>query len=134
MLRAGARLLRHALGALRALSATISKNSCGDSAQRKDDTDCRDLARPHERMARVKFPSALLREQPLGGFARLALLTEIAAAFDHPAQYVVREFDPAYVEALLDAQQAAVDQSPKRAGRGVSSAMISPTSRGSDSR
>jgi hypothetical protein len=50
----------------------------------------------------------------LGLGQRLALPPHAAALTDHAAQHVVRHLDAAQVEAVLNAQQAAVDQHGER--------------------
>ena len=62
---------------------------------------------------------ALLRQHLFGGFARFALMAQVAAALDHAAQHVVGQLDSAHVEAFLDTQQPPIDQRRERVGRGA---------------
>src|SRR5207302_9710543 len=112
-----ASFLRHALGAMRTLAAEVSQHRRTDRRNCQHRARGRDLPRPQRRAPRRELPGALLREQPLGGLAGLALLALVAAALDDRAQHVVRELDAAQVEPLLDAQQPPVDEHRERAGR-----------------
>ena len=51
--------------------------------------------------------------------ARFALVPHVAARAHHAAEHVVREFDAAHVEAILDSQQTSIDQCRERIRRGT---------------
>ena len=113
-LRLHARLLREVLGAFRALRAEVREDRRGDGADGEHDADGGDLAGADQRVARCGGPLALLLQHLLGGFARLALMPQVAAGLDHAAQHVVGQFDAAHVEPFLDAQQPPVDERRER--------------------
>src|SRR6266576_3486414 len=75
------------------------------------------ILRARPRLARGAHALAVRLELPLGLIARRALEPQIAARLDDAAEHVVRELDPAQVEALLDAQQPPVDERGERFGR-----------------
>ena len=83
-------LLRQVLGALRALRAEVREDRRGDGADGEHDADGGDLPGADQRVACCGGPLALLLQHLLGGFARFALMPQVAARLDHAAQHVVR--------------------------------------------
>ena len=78
LLSRGARLLGHPLGAVRPLTAEVSQYRCAERRDRQYRAGTRNLPRPCRCAPRGELARALLGEQPLGGFARLALVALIA--------------------------------------------------------
>ena len=111
------RLLGLRFRLLRALHAEPAEDRAGDGDHGQHAARRRDLARPHQRLSRRPLARALRFQLPLGLVARVALEPQVAAGLHHAAEHVVGELDAADVEALLDAQQAPVDQLRQRAGR-----------------
>ena len=74
----GARLLGHALGAVRPLAAEVGEHRRAERRDRQHRTGARDLPGPYRCAPRGELARALLGEQPLGGFTRLALVALIA--------------------------------------------------------
>src|SRR5262249_25644211 len=89
LLRSGPRLLRFALGAPRALTAEVGQHrgGNGDSCQYRAGRG--DLPCARRRTPRCKLAFFLLGKEPFRGFARLALLTAVAARLDDSAKHIV---------------------------------------------
>src|SRR6202040_2376252 len=113
------RLLRLEFGAARTLAAEIGEHGGHERADGEHRAADGDLAGAHHRAARGEFARVLLGEEPFGRLARLALPAQIPAALDDTAQDIMRELDATHVQALFDAQQAAVDQGRQRIGAGA---------------
>ena len=70
-----------------------------------------------QRAVRRQLPFLLQGDLAPGLLELLALAPDATAGPDDTAQHVVGDFHPAHVEAVLDAQQPAVDQQGERLGR-----------------
>ena len=109
----------------RRLRAALRPQSVDHAAGRGDGEHAagrRDRAGAPQRAFRRGFLRAGRRELALHRGLRLALEPRVTAPPDHRREHVVRELHAPQVQALLDAEQAAVDQLRqrvvRRAGRG----------------